>query len=200
MPTQKWMMVLAGMCVVLSAPNARGADVPSYVIEPPDVLRIDVCGLPTKREAVQGERLVRPDGTVSLGTYGTVPVAGKTQEEVRAAVALLLASHAGKKKDKLEIRVEVAAHNSKSIYVVRSDGDGEQIHRISVSGRDTVASAVLGIETLAEGATHGTVRVASPDGTIRDVDWRAITQRGRTETNFRLQAGDRVYVKSSRTQ
>src|SRR5262249_39589770 len=35
---------------------------------------------------IRGEHLVRPDGTVGLGTYGSVPVAGLTLVEARSAI------------------------------------------------------------------------------------------------------------------
>jgi Polysaccharide biosynthesis/export protein len=39
---------------------------------------------------ITGERLVRPDGTISLGYYGRVQVAGLTPHEIRQAVTLQL--------------------------------------------------------------------------------------------------------------
>ena len=51
-------------------------DVP-LVVEPPDVLLIEVLeALPGR--PITGERLVRPDGTISLGFYGDVHVRGLT--------------------------------------------------------------------------------------------------------------------------
>jgi hypothetical protein len=41
---------------------------------------------------------------------------------------------------------------------------------------------------------------AWPSCNILEVDWRAITQEGKTETNFLLQPGDRVYVENPVTK
>src|SRR5207244_1434161 len=42
-------------------------------------------------QQVRGEHLVRPDGTVGLGTYGEVHVAGLTLPEAKAAIEEYLA-------------------------------------------------------------------------------------------------------------
>ena len=58
---------------------------PPYVIEPPDILLVEVLeALPGR--PIQGERLVRPDGTISLGFYGDVSVAGLTISEAKEKV------------------------------------------------------------------------------------------------------------------
>ena len=47
------------------------------VVEPPDLVVVEVLeALPGR--PISGERLVRPDGTISLGFYGEVPVRGLT--------------------------------------------------------------------------------------------------------------------------
>ena len=49
---------------------------PPYVIGPPDILQIEsLKGL--LNQPVRGPHLVRPDGTVSLGSYGSALVAGR---------------------------------------------------------------------------------------------------------------------------
>ncbi len=50
---------------------------PDYVVEPPDIIIVEVLeALPGR--PITGERLVRPDGKISLGFYGDVYVAGLT--------------------------------------------------------------------------------------------------------------------------
>jgi RNA polymerase sigma factor (sigma-70 family) len=59
------------------------------VIEPPDLVLVEVLeGLPGR--PISGERLVRPDGKISLGFYGDVYVAGLTPLEVKEKVILHL--------------------------------------------------------------------------------------------------------------
>src|SRR5438876_3524707 len=75
-------------------------------------------------QQIRGEHLVRPDGTVGLGTYGAVPVVGLTLEEVRATLEAFLSRFILEPK----LSVDVAAYNSKVYYVVFDlGGNGMQI-------------------------------------------------------------------------
>ena len=67
-------------------PPHEGAffDLP-ITVEPPDVLVVEVLeALPGR--PITGERLVRPDGTISLGFYGDVYVRGLTIEQAKVKV------------------------------------------------------------------------------------------------------------------
>jgi hypothetical protein len=67
-------------------PSEGSEPLPPYTVEPPDVLQIDSAeGLLTP--PVRGPHLVRPDGTVGLGPYGSVSVAGLTLARAQAEVA-----------------------------------------------------------------------------------------------------------------
>jgi polysaccharide export outer membrane protein len=68
---------------------------PTYRVEPPDILLIDVflppkdvleLPVPLWPQPIQGQHLVRIDGTISLGSWGEVPVAGLTLKEAAEAV------------------------------------------------------------------------------------------------------------------
>ena len=62
---------------------------PDYVVEPPDLVLVEVLeALPGR--PISGERLVRPDGKISLGFYGDVYVAGLTMPEVKEKIVLHL--------------------------------------------------------------------------------------------------------------
>jgi protein involved in polysaccharide export with SLBB domain len=61
----------------------------SYRIHPPDLVLVEVLeALPGR--AISGERLVRPDGTISLQWYGDVHVAGLTLEQFKEKLILHL--------------------------------------------------------------------------------------------------------------
>ena len=67
---------------------------PSYVVEPPDILNVEVLqALPGR--PITGERLVKPDGTINLGYYGEVYVSGLTTAEIKEKVALHLRKYLG---------------------------------------------------------------------------------------------------------
>jgi protein involved in polysaccharide export with SLBB domain len=68
-------------------PPHEGAmiDAPEYVIEPPDLVLVEVLeALPGR--PISGERLVRPDGTISLGFYGDVHVRGLTITQAKVKI------------------------------------------------------------------------------------------------------------------
>ena len=60
-----------------------------YVVEPPDLLLVEVLeALPGR--PISGERLVRPDGKISLGFYGDIYVAGLSVPQVKEKIVLHL--------------------------------------------------------------------------------------------------------------
>jgi protein involved in polysaccharide export with SLBB domain len=169
---------------------------PLYVVEPPDVLLVEIIERSKEsQETIEQQCLVRPDGTVSLGANGSVHVAGHTLKEIRAAIADHIAPNTGKDA-KIEIHVDVIAYNSRAYYVIAKGKDGEQVRRCPDTGGETVVGAILRVDGLALRATKGRVWLVSPAGENLEVDWRAITQEGKSDTNYVLQSGDRVYVES----
>jgi protein involved in polysaccharide export with SLBB domain len=128
-----------------------------------------------------------------------VNVQGCTLEKVRTLITDHLAPHTGPNA-KVEVRVDLIAWNSKFYYVIsKTDGkDGDTVCRLPDYGSDTVVKAVLQAG-LAENATKGRVWLAIRSGEnweSLEVNWRAITQEGKSDTNYVLQAGDRLYVES----
>lgn len=183
---------------------------PPYTIEAPDVLTIEVVvrdpktgvtdRLPT--QPISGQFPVRPDGTVGLGAWGSIAVAGLTLDEAAAAVRRLVAKQAEKvPADNLRAVVDVLAYNSKRYYVI-TDGTnkGEQVFAFPITGSETVLDAIAGVNGLAEVAGKSSVRVArrpKEDGQpwrTLPVDWKGITQHGLATTNYQILSGDRIYV------
>jgi polysaccharide export outer membrane protein len=150
-------------------------------------------------QQIKGEHLVRPDGTLALGTYGNIPVAGLTLPEVKAAVEARLAQYL---KDP-EVSVDVLAYNSKVIYVVLDQGGtGQQVVKLPVKGNETVLDVMSDVGGLTAVSSKHRIWIARPGPAcapcdqILPVDWVAITTRARTETNYQLMPGDRVYVQA----
>jgi protein involved in polysaccharide export with SLBB domain len=191
--SMRWTVLGVAVSALLLQGGASAADPLSYVIEPPDVLKIEVTGLPKGGRPVSGKYLVQPDGTVSLGGYGHVLVSNLTLGRARAAIARHLAQHA-KGKGGVRAHVELAAQNSKFYYVIFPGENGRQVRRFPSTENDTAVGAVLQVEGLARVAAKGTVRVERAAADTLEVNWRAITRRGRLATNHKLRPGDRVYV------
>ncbi|MBN9520048.1 polysaccharide biosynthesis/export family protein [bacterium] len=149
-------------------------------------------------QRISGAHLVRPDGSIALGTYGSVKVAGMTLAEVRQAVEAQLAS------DLLdpEVSVDVQSYNSKLYYVILDGaGAGQSVYRLPVTGNDTVLDAVsqiTGLSAVSDPTRIWVSRPAPPGGChqILPVDWKAISECGDAATNYQLMPGDRVFVGS----
>ncbi len=148
------------------------------------------------RQQIAGEHLVGPDGTVQLGSYGAVYVAGMTKEEARAAIE----AHLARWLEDPEVSLDVLAYNSKVYYViVQGAGYGDGITRLPVTGNETVLDAVSHIQGLQPFSSKRIwIARPAPSGNpcaqILPVDWVAITQRGDTTTNHQVLPGDRVFV------
>lgn len=151
------------------------------------------------RQEVAGEHLVRPDGTVSLGIYGQVYVAGLTMQDAKAR----LEQHLSKYMAQPEVYLDVLAYNSKVYYVITDGGGaGEQVLRFAVTGNETVLDAISQINGLPVVASKKNIWVARPapagecGDQILPVDWNAIVRGGSTVTNYQVMPGDRIYVQA----
>lgn len=155
---------------------------------------------PENKQIVSGQHLVRPDGTVGLGIYGSVHVTGLTLQQARCAVEQHLTQYIHNP----QVSVDVLAYNSKVYYVITDGGGaGEDVIRLPSTGNETVLDAVAHIQGLPTVASKGAIWVARPSAEIGGpdqilkVDWNAIAQGGQTATNYQLLPGDRLYVKAS---
>jgi polysaccharide export outer membrane protein len=195
-------------------PIAAGLDVPRemnkqplprYVIEPPDILLVESTVFLKADQPIRGQHLVRPDGTIGLGIYGDVFVAGMTLERAREAVfQYLKADRLPGLKSVNQISVDVLAYNSKWYYVITDGGGyGEQVVRLPITGNETVLDAISQINGLAPVSDKKRIWVARRNPghgaeQVMPVDWIGISQHGTTSTNYQLLPGDRLYVKADK--
>jgi RNA polymerase sigma factor (sigma-70 family) len=198
-----------------------------YVIEPPDLIRVDVLeALPGR--PISGERLVRPDGKITLGFYGDVYVAGLTLAEAKAKVVEHLRKYLSDdvlgllerdratgdyKRDDTSrlvrkapgetdrVLLDVIAHNSKNYYVL---GDVRHPGRYPLTGNETVLDALNDAGGLPPSASPQDIRLVrpAPPGAcceqVLPVDLAALTDGGDPTTNDQLMPGDRLIVQSKR--
>lgn len=152
------------------------------------------------KQLITGEHLVRPDGTISLGIYGQVYVAGMTLETIKC----VMEQHLSQFIHEPEVNVDVLAYNSKVYYIVTDGaGYGEQVQRFPITGNETVLDAISNINGLSSISSKRIwVSRPAPAGTnyaqVMDVDWNAITAEGLTATNYQLMPGDRIYIQADR--
>lgn len=147
-------------------------------------------------QQIAGEKIVGPDGTVNLGTYGSVYVAGLTLAEVQDAVEAQLS------KTLLDPRVsvDVFAYNSKVFYIVsQGAGLGDGITRVPITGNETVLDAIAQVNGLSRLASKK-IWIARPVPGARKceqilpVNWNEITSSAGSATNYQILPGDRVFI------
>ncbi len=148
------------------------------------------------QQQIAGEHLVGPDGTINLGTYGSVYVTGMTLEEAKAAIEKHLSQHL----DAPLVSVDVFSYNSKVYYVITEGaGYGDQVGRFPVTGNETVLDAVAQINGLSRLSSKDIwVARPAPSGVgcdqVLPVDIEAIMKGASTATNYQLLPGDRVFI------
>ncbi|MBL8820086.1 MAG: polysaccharide biosynthesis/export family protein [Planctomyces sp.] len=149
------------------------------------------------QQPVSGEHLVGPDGTVNLGTYGRVYVAGLTIEEARARVDSQLQQYLQNPNPS----VDVYSYNSKTYYIIlQGAGLGDRVAQFPVTGNETVLDALSNVEGLS-GTSSEEIWVSRPGHNVfggpqvLPVHWGAITQLADPATNYQLMPGDRVFVR-----
>ena len=159
-------------------------------------------GLSQSRGAqqVSGPHLVRPDGTVGLGTYGSVPVVGLTLAEAKGAIEARLGEFLLDPK----VTVDIQGYNSKVYYLIYDGGgSGQQVYRLPSTGNETVLDAVSQVNGLSPVSSTDCIWVARPTSrggpyARLPVDWPSVTMDAGTDTNYQILPGDRVYVDSQR--
>jgi RNA polymerase sigma factor (sigma-70 family) len=191
------------------AAEAASSSAEAYVLEPPDILHIEASeklGLPNR--SLEGHHLVRPDGTITLGTYGTVTVTGMTLDQATGAIAARLkkagvAEPFSAAQIKRALKVEVVAFNSKVCYVITDlRGKDSQVYRFPADGNHCVLDVLTQVDGL-PAAGKCRVRIARLEAgadqpaKVLAVDWEGITRRGQAATNYQLLPGDRVFVESA---
>ena len=200
----------------------------NYVVEPPDVLLVEVLeALPGR--PISGERQVRPDGKISLGFYGDVYVAGKTLPEIKVNIIKLLQKYLEDSaldltemdatgeakidertkqplmkdpKDSATVFVDVAKSNSKNFYVL---GAVAVTGRLPVTGKETILDAISKAGGLTQDADHKNVFLYRPDfhgGPVQSmrVDIDQIMMGDDLSTNYQLFSGDRLVVPQLKQQ
>jgi polysaccharide biosynthesis/export protein len=151
-------------------------------------------------QQIRGEHLVRQDGTISLGTYGSVYVAGMTLGQIKCVVE----KHLSEYLQDPQVAVDVFAYNSKVYYIIFDGaGYGVQVFRLPITGNEFVLDAVSKVNGLAAVASRHRLWLARPcpdnlgQNQIMPIDWNAIAMGASTRTNYQIFPGDRIYVDSN---
>ncbi len=196
----------------------------AYVVEPPDLLLVEVLeALPGR--PISGERLVRPDGKISLGFYGDLYVAGLSVPEVKEKIVLHLRKYLSddtlglvkidpeteqpvidpktnepvmiQPRDTDRVFVDVTAYNSKVYYV---QGAAHITGRLPITGKERVLDAIDFAGGLQSDADHEGVvlyREGKPGEPLKilPIDIDQIMMGDDLSTNYQLDPGDRIVVR-----
>jgi protein involved in polysaccharide export with SLBB domain len=179
-----------------------------YIIEPPDVLRITISpsGGNRTRYPIAGIYRVRPDGNILLGRYGEVFVAGLFVDQAKFQVARCVTKVECEEKVREEAEKRLiarmtidGAEHSRGYHIVVDDVSGERTYRQAVTPNCTVLDAIRQVEGLPELAGKAWVWVERSTGEVLEVDWLAVTRTGSPATNYEINGGDRLYVRTPRS-
>jgi protein involved in polysaccharide export with SLBB domain len=184
-------VAVAGMSTE-EAQAAISAHLKTFLREPE--VSVALAELSAAQQLV-GEFLVGPDGTVTLGSYGSVPVVGLTIPQAKEVIE----KHLGGFLESPVISINVYAYNSKVFYVIMQGGGmGDGIYRMSLTGNETVLDALSQVNGL-EQVSSKKIWIARPTRDsnhvhILPVDYLAITEHASATSNYQILPGDRVFV------
>ncbi len=193
-----------------------GGSKSDYIIEAPDLIVVEVLdALPGR--PITGERLVRPDGKISLGFYGEVYVEGLTIVEAKEKVIKLLQKFLDDEilglkaegpdgkvialdpKESDRVFVDVAGYNSKFYYL---QGELAAPGRYHITGNETVLDAI----SLGGGLTHMANRMEAtlyrkpvngkPPEKL-SVNLEEVLMGSDLSTNYQIHAGDRLVIRTN---
>jgi protein involved in polysaccharide export with SLBB domain len=198
--------------VALDMPRELAKEaLPNYVVEGGDVLLVtpvepeiatgedtEPDKNPTSPVRIPADQPVLPDGSINLGRYGRLIVAGNTVEQIEAAIRATI--HAQIKRDPGFITVRIVTRDSKVYYVL---GEVNSPGTFQLKGRETVLDAILTAGGLKDTASRDNIILSRPTGpcscrVVIPICYREITQLGDTATNYQIMPGDRVYVPQKR--
>jgi protein involved in polysaccharide export with SLBB domain len=171
---------------------------PPMPVEPGDVVLV----LPTDLDStvrLPGDQPVLPDGTITLGHYGRVVVAGKTLDEIEALVHHQIEA---KTKENVGVSARLVSRQSKVYYVL---GEVNAPGAFAFNGRETVLDAIVAAGGLTDRASRQSItmsRPTAPDSCriVLPICYNEIVQIGDTSTNYQIAAGDRIYVPAKTLQ
>lgn len=166
--------------------------IPAYVVQPGDVLLVEPVQLDSPLR-FPADQTVLPDGSIDLGRFGRLVVAGKTLEQIESDVDAAIKAL---EKDAGAINVRLINPQSAVYYVL---GEVSSPGSFPYVGRETVLDAILSAGGLTDKASQCNIilsRPSAPGGcrTVIPICYRHIVQQGDTASNYQLMPGDRVYV------
>ncbi len=192
---------------------------PAHRVEAGDVLVIEPNDF-NSPVRISSDQTVQQDGTIELGAYGRLQVAGMSAEEIQGRVQQVVTTQ---EIAKLQSRVSLAAHRSNGLGVPIEDSEpvdyGVTVRLVNqdstlfyvmgevnapgsypLIGHETVLDAVIAAGGLSDRANDHKIILTRPqlgeEALIIPICYQQILQLGDVSTNYQLMPGDRIYVPS----
>ena len=166
---------------------------PAHYLQPGDVLLIEPSEF-NDNVRLPADQIILADGTVDLGGFGRIQVAGLTLEDSEQAIEQRLVAMEAEPAQ-VNVRLVESVHRYYVLGEVQSPG------AYPLVGYETVLDGILQAGGLTDRASPCKILLARPtnpcDGRVTlPVCYREITQLGNTTTNYQLRPGDRIFVSS----
>ena len=179
---------------------------PDYTVEPGDTILIEPIRFDSPLR-FSADQTIQPDGTVDLGKYGRLVVAGRRVEEIEMMIEPLVNADPeiieDRRDSKLDgperVNVRLINPAASQFYVL---GAVNSPGAFPLAGRETALDAILLAGGLADNAKpcHIILSRPSPVGdcrTVLPICYDNIVQLGDSTTNYQLLPGDRIFVPAS---
>ena len=178
---------------------------PTYRLAPGDTVLVEPARFDTPLR-FPADQPVQPDGTIDLGRFGRVAVAGMTVKEVEELVALRIDRVAERDEnlaqaiedDPMGVEVNVRLIDPRgSVYYVLGAVQTPGVFQLA--GRETVLDAILTAGGLLDGAKKCDIILSRPSvpgdcRTVLPVCYDHLVQMGDSTTNYQILPGDRIFV------
>lgn len=169
---------------------------PDYFLRPGDTLLVEPISYDSPIR-LPADQPILADGTVDLGRYGRVVVAGMTLEDAEYIVQDRIEQVEG---DVEPINVRMIDPQGAVIYVL---GEVNAPGSYPLVGRETVLDAIVAAGGLTGRASPCEIVLTRPTSprscrVVLPICYRQITEIGDTTTNYQLMPGDRVTIGSKR--
>jgi polysaccharide biosynthesis/export protein len=170
----------------------------AYYLQPGDILLLEVTDLESDVR-LPIDQTIMPDGTIDLGEYGRIVVAGLTIEQVESLVhSTVQAIEKDEQLKPINVRLNVA---ESAVYYVLGEVNAPGSYPLI--GRETVLDGLMAAGGLSDRASDCEIILSRPTPpsscrVVLPVCYDRIVQLGDTTTNYQLRPGDRIYV-STRT-
>lgn len=167
--------------------------VPAHHLQPGDGLLIEPVQF-NDNVRLPADQQVLSDGTIDLGAFGRLQVAGMTLEDAESSIEQRLVAMEAE-----SAQVNVRLLNGVERYYVL--GEVQSPGAYPLVGNETVLDGILQAGGLTDLAAPCKILLARPTPppscrVVLPICYRQLTQLGDTSTNYQLQPGDRIYVAS----